>query len=416
LAQVGIEAPSSYLTLQATAMAIHIIRQIWKACLLLLLIKCHASVPPAIAASSSCLGDDMSGVTSSPSHSLSLSHVSLLQTRLIVKKVEAHGLLQHDAAVRRQLGNDLLRHPGVFDDAVAEYARHYHAQLSQSSMVFFLHVSKTAGTFLCGVGYESGCREAGGGGPFANCHLRKDGYAWGKDGIEVVRHRPDTCAGLSKMYSADNVTLEGNENYLIQEGLCPEFWNVMIFRDPKSRLMSHLSMWQSDEFKDDAQYWSSPENLTSAKQLFDNAPIISNNYFIRTLLGASVFTLPFGSITSAHLEEAKRVLEGFDVLLIVDENNATLLETDVRATLGLEVSKNTSPGEVQKKGSPDSFIQSLRWTSTDWDLVDAANALDSELWQHAKALHLLDQQVFRHPAFSQVSAAMPRAPCGYLSK
>merc|ERR1740138_753426 len=99
----------------------------------------------------------------------------------------------------------------------------------------------------------------------------------------VATMRPDTCTGLSAAYAAANITIEGNENYLIAEGLCSEFWNTVVFRDPVARLVSHLNYyWQ---FAEESGYgmadWIQPEKITSPEVVFETIPVLSNNYYIR---------------------------------------------------------------------------------------------------------------------------------------
>jgi hypothetical protein len=282
-------------------------------------------------------------------------------------------------------------------------------------MIFFPHVSKSAGTTLCHAGAVSKCRTE-----YGNCHFAFDNELWTATSNSrqdlgdrlgyslTVAARPGTCAGLAEFYSSRNLTLEGNENFLIDEGLCSEFWNVMVARDPMKRLMSHLAM-----LTDYPKSFRLPTNfsISSPSELFKSFPILSNNYYIRVLLGAEVFALPFGSITLAHLEKAKRIVDGFDVLLVVDEHDETALVNEINATLGLDAGER----EMRGRGT-DSFSQNLNWTDSEWESVRNANALDFALWQHVQHLHAIDQQVFGHPAFSKLSAAMPRASCGYLSK
>jgi hypothetical protein len=55
------------------------------------------------------------------------------------------------------------------------------------------------------------------------------------------------------------------------------------------------------------------------REMLDIAPAVSNNYYIRTLLGHSVFVLPVGAVTREHLELAKLKLHQFDILLMLEQ-------------------------------------------------------------------------------------------------
>jgi len=144
-------------------------------------------------------------------------------------------------------------------------------------------------------------------------------------------------------------TLEGNENFLLSEGLCPKLWNIIILRDPIDRLLAHLSHLR--EMSPDATFdfaeiprgnssWD-PATLKPT-YIFDTVPILSDNFVIRTLLGREVYLLPFGRINATHLELAKRVLEQFDTLYLMDES----LDEEIKMTLGLDmwVDNGTRPG------------------------------------------------------------------------
>jgi hypothetical protein len=314
-------------------------------------------------------------------------------------------------ADRRRLGKFLLEKDLEVDvtHAVTEYATRYHELLAQSNMIYFLHVSKTAGSTFCDAGRHNGCTSCN-----DNCHTDLDAYLWNgtstdwlkstsAEEIASTKHRLTTCADLSAYYNRFDVTIEGNENFLTTAGLCPEFWNVIIFRDPIARVLSHLRMLQDHHWREDANLTGHP----TVEEVFAKLPMLTNNYFIRSLLGEDVFLLPFGSITPAHLSEAKRVLEGFDVLLTMDEANSSLMDSQLHSTLGWSVSDKRIRG-----GSTAAFVDALNWSSADWESLKAANALDQELWQYAKALNLLDSRVFFHPAFSKVSAKWRHAACG----
>merc|ERR1712187_1017270 len=103
----------------------------------------------------------------------------------------------------------------------------------------------------------------------------------------------------------------------------------MLLRHPVARLVSFLSF-----FAVEGPIMSKITSKVTPSQVFTNLPIVSNNFFIRSLLGKDVYHLPFGSTTSAHLEDAKQVLERFDVLLVSAEGNNAYLDEELGATLG----------------------------------------------------------------------------------
>lgn len=101
---------------------------------------------------------------------------------------------------------------------------------------------------------------------------------------------------------------------------------VMTVREPISRIVSHYKQIYSHLSKQKNKAWSfvSPQHIsaTTDSSLFSDTnmdddplwltnftlfvkvfPIICNNYFIRTLNGESVYTLPFGHIRQEHLNQ-----------------------------------------------------------------------------------------------------------------
>jgi len=378
--------------------------KVWRAFLLILL-RSSDSVIAVISPSSPLCSDADDGTQPHP-----LTSVSLLQIKTALStKLESH------VVQRRRLGRHLLEHRGGLDsenhgllDEVQQYAELYHREFSQRSMIFYLHVPKAGGTHLCSLGRSNGCRSI----LPTECQIfERDGAAWMGDDEIQPDQRPKTCAGLSELYT--NLTIEGNENYLIAEGLCPNFWNAVVLRDSIPRLISHLSMIHEDIVWHGQFPFITSTPYPPPQVVFDNMPQLSNNFIIRQMLGKDVYALPFGSINETHLEAAKTVLESFDTIFFLEEGNDTKMNTDIYAKLGLSVQ---SSDQMDRVGSTDMYRQTLNWTSAEYEEVAAANAMDLELLQHAKALERIDQQVFMHYVFSKVSETMLRAPCGYLSK
>lgn len=326
---------------------------------------------------------------------------SLLQLRA----EPAQALPESHVIQRRLLGQKMLDGREHLDDEIKAYARRYHGRFSGSSMILYQHISKAAGTMLCEVGRANGCNTT-----WDNCHVNpSDTPIW----VEGDPVPPASCESLSDLYRHASLTLEGNEKFLSTGSPCRDFWNVLVMRDPHKRFTSHLNMfsrWRNSEWDKSkpSKVWVNP----ALNDVFTLKPRIANNFFIRSLLGEGVYVLPFGAINASHLEEATRVLEEFDVLLVVDERNRTFLEENIRTTLGF----NVSVTHDSRDHDSDDFSERLAWDRGDWERLEAANALDSELWDRSKALNRVDNLVFNHPKFAQVSATMPRTPCGYLAK
>jgi len=331
-------------------------------------------------------------------------------------------------ATRRNLGIQLASDNSVVADAqVAAYVRTYKQEMKSKQLIYWSHISKSSGTTLCRCGWRNGCKAFGEGkdSQHANCHPLYDWPHWGggRKTWPVHRsHASDSCEGLSKHASEKKYTLEGNENFLISEGLCPNFWNAIIFREPIDRLLSHMALLYRQKAHD--SYWAevptgpeawNPSNITP-EWVVGSTPILSNNYVIRSLLGKDVYLLPPGRINETHLEKAKQVLEQFDVVYVTtpSDDDAVLVE-DIGLSLGW-----TCEAEPQKHGGNRSadFISQLRasWTEDDWKKLKASNYYDMELYKHAGLLYKIDNLVFRHPQFKRSLGSAEPGKCGYLDK
>mmetsp|Transcript_2038 Transcript_2038/g.5170 ORF Transcript_2038/g.5170 Transcript_2038/m.5170 type:complete len:426 (+) Transcript_2038:100-1377(+) len=334
-------------------------------------------------------------------------------------------------AVRRRLGDAIAGANSSLSEQNQEelrkYGERYHAEFRARQAVFFSHVSKSAGTTFCACGMRSGCLGFGmdeeSDPVLQNCHAGlwdksapDDSPHWGAEGNHPEQF--DTCDGLAEYATSQNYTLEGNENYLISEGVCPQFWNVVILRDPIERLVSHLSEltripeqspWRFREVRVGDALWN-PHNLTP-QTIFQEIPILSDNFYIRSLLGRDVYRLPFGAITEEHLEQAKKVVEKFDMVLLKSDN----LMDEIQQLMGWTCHAS------RRMGQSDKFAELLRtvWSPDAWAQVKKQNAFDVELVNHAQDLWKLDAQVFHQPIFAasaSSSAQCSAGDCGYLCK
>jgi len=336
-------------------------------------------------------------------------------------------------ATRRNLGIQLASDNSVVADAqVAAYVRTYKQEMKSKQLIYWSHISKSSGTTLCRCGWRNGCKAFGEGkdSQHANCHPLYDWPHWGggRKTWPVHRsHASDSCEGLSKHASEKKYTLEGNENFLISEGLCPQFWNAMIFREPIDRLLSHLAHLHKLTAED--KHWAevptgpeiwNPRNMTP-EFVVDAAPIISNNYVIRSLLGKNVYLLPPGHINEMHLARAKQVLEQFDVLYVQDppKLNQTVAYQNLVEDIELSMGWKCKEDALEYGGDTTAgFIAALRasWTKDDWKKLSDSNYYDIELYKHAALLNRIDKKVLNHPQFKLSLADVEPGKCGYLGK
>lgn len=304
--------------------------------------------------------------------------------------------------------------------SIKAYASRYGHEIKSKTAIFFSHISKSAGTTFCICGQSNGCVGSGmaeGKDPvLENCHAgENDPHApddlphWAAKMQHP--HEYDTCAGLQKYAIENRFTLEGNENWLIGDGLCPQFWNVIILRDPIDRLVSHLQELSripantaSSEVQTGPLAWNASK--LTPEYVFQQVPILSDNFYTRSLLGAETYSLPLGALNQTHLERAKKVLEGFDLVLLLHPD----LFENLHDFLGWSCS-------ASRRVAPDDFATALHshWGEVEWKKVKARNALDIELAKHAASLFKLDQLVLNHEAFV-VNNECGDAECGFLCK
>ena len=110
------------------------------------------------------------------------------------------------------------------------------------------------------------------------------------------------------------------------------------------------------------------------------------------LLGERVFNLPLGNVTRTHLGLAKRVLERFDVVLIME----TMSDAGGTASLqhglgwgGVTIEKRHVAGKQQKQKLS---LEAL--PEADRAVLEANNVLDTELYAYARELHALDTEFY----------------------
>jgi len=280
----------------------------------------------------------------------------------------------------------------ITDDFVKTYAAQYANEMHRRSAVFFLHVSKSAGTTICDCGKHNGCNA-----PNRNCHTKVDWHLWGGNHIGNTRQNL-TCQELADLNKQMKWTLEGDENYLPAEGTCPQFWNVIVLRNPINRIISHAHEMSRDKTMDfeamNRGGWS----------------ILTHNYYIRSLVGEFD---PEVKITEEHLRKAKQILNTFDVVLIKNPS----LNNNLDLTLGWKCPNAQSRGHSGRYEDPmttEEFGEMLKqkWGEDKFNLLYEQNKLDFMLKAHADRLAAHDERIFNHPQFQLTKPGK----CGYLDQ
>ena len=259
----------------------------------------------------------------------------------------------------------------------------------QKLPIYWLHVSKSAGTWFCKCGMTVGGRNQGKNfTPQKNCHyLRGDGPLWAlrsnphsaalfQPWASKLPGKTRTCLELEAEIKQLEVDFEGNENFLPMYGaVCDNFRNVILLRNPVQRFLSLM--------RNHARKCTIHGNTSICVSLFElllrHVPsanlIASDNFFVRVLGGVGVWSLPYGALNQRHLEHAKQTLQSFDDVLIADAVNPSLAK-QMKQRLGWDC------GSVISR--EPRFT--LSWPRKVISLLESRNKMDLELYEFGKKL------------------------------
>jgi len=226
-------------------------------------------------------------------------------------------------------------------------------QVMQSKIKSFLHVSKSGGSWLCRCAKEEGhqysvpqkdnscwSRELADGPRWipatslnltGNATINADKIWW----LDSFRQKP-SCAKRYKIASRFKWALLMNENYMqttesvaadpsvplkynkLEEIPCTQFSHSIQFRQPMERLLSHYRhFFNTKVLLTKKLRVRAPCSVAEMAKLM---PSVSNNYYIRSILGKSVWKLGLGLVNRTHLHQAKQsLIRHFDAVLVLEE-------------------------------------------------------------------------------------------------
>ena len=313
----------------------------------------------------------------------------------------------------------------------------HHTGLRRRGVLEHIHVSKAAGSTMCKLGFKNRCstkifKPSGGKG---NCLVTEfdDTPRWISEAMHVKLKFPTegkktyvkfgqrrmaevSCASRLEFLRQNKWNYFGNEYTLLlpSQGstsvhLCPQFVYVLVFRSPFVRLLSHLQyiVEQYAERYKDARISDGFAVMTDRQwQAF--APAVTDNYYIRTLLGEDVFNLHPGAIGEEHLVQAELVLASVDILLDSEFEKMDLLNLHVG--LGWEFGFEHAH---EKRGKPP--LEFLRRQQVPPQLKNmfVRNKWDLCLYNLSKLLGSLDAALFEY-ADSNRFVVPARASCGHV--
>lgn len=284
---------------------------------------------------------------------------------------------------------------------------------SEKGAIEFFHISKSGGTSFCSLAKKNKCKTDNFG-QKQNCLILEfdDGPRW----VSVKAHKlyqpksvstpwfvayEDARSGLACAFRkkfmnkhkynfyANEYVLHGGQSRGEKVHLCGEFFNVLLFRQPQQRLVSHLKwiirLYREHYGKEYTRFFK----FNTANFWEKLAPAAMNNYYIRSLLGEKVFHLLPNKVTPEHLEMARYIVLQFDILL-------TLEETEVNS-----VTFNTGMGwsetlEEVKARSGDKYTAMVKDHEMPGDIgtLMERNYLDIDLYYYTQLLQKLDAFMF----------------------
>ena len=215
--------------------------------------------------------------------------------------------------------------------------------------------------------------------------------------------RSPRCSDLLKYLRKRGQMVAMSENTIPFDGICQgSMVNVIIVRDPMSRLISHFrhlyaSLDRSKKSNNTAYMSLIKEqsanatnhgvkyfNITTMMNYFD---IMTDNFYMRSLNDAHVYRkrLGFDGQASKYFDKAINNLRKFDWVLILDgeesdegKNNDFILKNGLGLDGGL--------GRSRISGKE----HAIDLTKNDRQIIMTLNSYDAQIWEEAKKLNALD--------------------------
>jgi len=270
---------------------------------------------------------------------------------------------------------------------------------------YFLHFSKAGGTSVCNLYQKSGlpgivtktnCFDTKGSMWREGVH---DGAYWGRSKYKYKSSYfvERTCAERNTLQKRKFFAVE---RYFDLEELCDNFLYMTIMRDPKQRLVSHLSHMQSvfhsqneDKTRDrDNERFAHPL-FNSLKEALDHAPEQSN-FYVRHLLGKKGYFAD--NVGLDHMRRARQLLlQRFEVIMTLEHMDCTnVMLSSLFGKEGTQLPKENVKFEEKEGHSRDKTVGFL----TDDDIntkLQKHTELDYMLYEAASNIALADCMIFK---------------------
>lgn len=252
----------------------------------------------------------------------------------------------------------------------------------KSETIYFLHVSKSGGTFFCACGMSNHKNPGKKISHQDNCHyLKEDWPWWGYSHVpgyaQEPKNHPNSWATYGMELQKRAVTLEGNENFLPDGPLSADFENVLIVRAPIHRLASHIAeIWLHNGSSDAA-------SRLSLGEITANWPWLADNYLSRSLSGASVFQKKFGTLTQTEFLIAAKTMREFDNIFVMDKDLTQEVEHHYQWSC-----KKVKGRKNSGAGGTSSIVKRWQenWPTEDWEKLVEINRFDITLFNDAQKI------------------------------
>jgi hypothetical protein len=195
-----------------------------------------------------------------------------------------------------------------------------------------------------------------------------------------ILHPADDLAKLAALTQEQRGRLdliEGHMYYGVHQLIGRECRYMTMLRDPVERVLSCYSYVRENDWHH-LYDRIARGGMSLADCLRDSVSIELDNHMVRTLAGQQYIHLPFGHVAPAMLEEAKSNLSTFAAVGLCEEFDQSLAL--FARTFGWRGAKprlsNATRGRVRREELDDQTVA----------LVESHNALDRELYAHARSL------------------------------
>ncbi len=244
-----------------------------------------------------------------------------------------------------------------------------------------------------------------------------------------------SCQDIKQYLTKWNQLVAISENWLPKGGrLCQnDFSNVLVFREPMSRILSHYkhlfhvcnhkksnaqcqkmlllqSKHQEEQLEKDQEEEDHGEqrkpnletkqyfNVTYMMEQFD---ILSDNYYVRSLNNQSVYKevspLLENELRDKYFHLALKNLRSFDWIILLQSDNDKKQDLELKNT-ELIIQQGLALYDIEYPHSRHSInpsIGGIKFASGDYDKIAMRNQLDLKLWEEARRLNSLDVSSLR---------------------